>query len=183
MGITVRYRLPDLHPLSTDEARCLELMELAVALARPVLDDFQIPYREVFIDERHRDKSYRRFCRQLELSGSAQGSEELGYGWSWFDLQWSNHDFCKTHAAIDFTHTHIAVAEVVALWHHEGLITEYRDDGEWLPHRDRDHLLRRKALDSAGIGAVQDMLQDLQVPHHGVAPGGVASTWNPPSPS
>lgn len=179
MGIAISYYLPELHPLSPDQEHCLSLMAEAMQLAKPVLDNFGIPYEERFLDERYTSKPYRRFCRMLVLSGPALGSAELSYGWSFHDLKWDNYDFCKTEAAADFLTAHVAVAEAVWRWEQNGLVLSVNDEGGYLPGRDRERLLDNKAKWAAGIGGIQDLLQNLEVPHRGVAPGGEETSWAP----
>ena len=91
--------------------------------------------------------------------------------------QRSNHNFCQAEYVHGFVNTNIAV---VALWHRNGPISTTETRANRCPNGNGERLLLPEAQRAAGIGAAQDLLQDLQAPHRVVAPDSMATTREPP---
>ena len=91
--------------------------------------------------------------------------------------QCSNHNFCQAEYVHGLVNINIAV---VALWHRNGPISTTETRANRCPNGNGERLLLPEAQRAAGIGAAQDLLQDRQAPHRGVAPDSMATTREPP---
>ena len=83
------------------------------------------------------------------MLGPAEGCEPLTCGWSYqsdhetrrslpdgswqWVMTWGSSCFVKADYARDPILTHIAVATIIHIWHHQGLIGEYIDEANYLP--------------------------------------------------
>ena len=81
--------------------------------------------------------------------------------------QCSNHNFCKAEYVHGLVNINIAV---VAFWHRNRPISTTETRANRCPNGNGERLLLPEAQRAAGIGAAQDLLQDRQAPHRGVAP-------------
>ena len=90
--------------------------------------------------------------------------------------QCSNHNFCQAEYVHGLVNTNIAV---VALWHRNGPISTTETRANRCPNGNGNAAVARSLAYRRHIGAAQDLLQDRQAPHRGVAPDSVATTREP----
>ena len=153
MAITIHCQMPPgLFPIEEipPSEVCQPMIDRAEGIARRVPDHLRIPHRLQRPDQRipapGRDDHY---GLVYEMLGPAEGCEPLTYGWSYqsdhetrrslpdgswqWVMTWGPRCFVKADYARDPILTHIAVATIIHIWHHQGLIGEYIDEANYLP--------------------------------------------------
>ncbi len=118
----------------------------------------------------------RHFGVFYNLRGPGNRCESLSYMWERYDRcplfcmipwaaeyigTWSTYNWTQTEWADDFVRAHITVAEVADAWLGAGLVTDVRDDADWVADgRNREQLEGHKATSANFIETVSGALGD-----------------------
>ena len=161
--------------LSTDT----DLLVIGEQLAGvPAFDGWTLTAKE-FVEQYPFGSIERQFGVFYNLRGPGNRCESLSYMWERYDRcpmsrmipwaaehigKWSTYNWTKTEWADDFVRTHVTVAEVADAWLGAGLVTDVRDDADWVADgRNREQLEGHKATSAMFIetvsGAVGDALK------------------------
>ena len=181
LGITIHYRF---QPVSFDprqdpvtaHTRISEATDIAV----PVLEAAGIPCE---LPPPVRDE--KSWYQEIVCSGPGQGTEPLRLGWRRLttDHPWSGAQYSKIQYARDFAHSHIAHCEALMALATAGLVApDIKDEGEYLPDRNPNRLDISYQHMAAMMGAIGDVLQDMNVSYTAKTPGGGVYDFVPDRP-
>ena len=181
LGTTIHYRfLPESFDPRQDPLTAQLRISQAVDIAIPVLEAADIPC-ELPPPAREETEWY----QEIVCSGPGGGTEPLRLGWRrrTADLPWSGEQFSKTEYARNFGQAHIAFCEALMALVNAGLVApDIDDEGRYLPDRNPERMDLSHRQMVAMIGAIGDVLHDMNVPHNAITPGGGVYEFMPDRP-
>ena len=181
LGTTIRYRfLPESFDPRQDPLTAQLRISQAVDIAIPVLEAAGIPCE---LPPPARDETD--WYQEIVCSGPGAGTEPLRLGWRRLtaDLPWSGEQFSKTEYARNFGLAHITFCEALMALVEDGFVApDILDEGEYLPDRNPERMDLSQRQMVAMIGAIGDVLQDMNVPHNAITPGGGIYEFRPAQP-